>query len=325
MSVSRKLTYALVTGGTGFIGRALVARLRQTDIAPRLALRQASTEAPDASVLGDFDATTDWTVALNGVEAVVHCAGRAHVLKESSSDPLQSFRETNTVATLRLASQAAEQGVKRFVFLSSIGVNGELTRDKPFEATDTPAPRSPYAISKLEAEEGLWDIQRRTGMEVVVIRPPLVYGPGAPGNFGLLARAIDSGIPLPLARIDNMRSFVSVGNLADLIINCVKNPRAAGQLFLVRDGHDISTSELAMLIGRAQGRPAKLFWLPPRVLRLAALCTGKSQAFDRLFGSLRVDDSATRDRLGWAPPLKFLEGFLDQVDPPDAPPGKPAN
>jgi len=299
----------LLTGSTGFIGRKLCERLVQSEqVCLTLALRHSDAEHPNAHVLGEFTGEAEWSAAVTGVDVVIHCAARAHVLKEHVANPLGSFRETNTAGTLALARQAAAQGVKRFIFLSSIGVNGKAST-QPFTANDTPAPAEPYAVSKLEAEQGLWEIQRETGMEVVVIRPPLVYGPDAPGNFGLLMGIVSKGLPLPLAGISNSRSFVSVWNLVDLIATCIDHPKAAGQLFLVQDGQDVSTSDLLRGIGKAQGKPARLFWLPAPLLKAGAILLRKHSMYERLFDSLQVDDTGTRQQLDWTPPVSVDEGL----------------
>lgn len=299
----------LLTGSTGFIGRALYERLSLTkQVSLSLALRRSTAKHPDAHVLGEFTGESACTAALTDVDMVIHCAARAHVLKEYATAPLSSFRETNTAGTLALARQAAAKGVKRFIFLSSIGVNGDAST-QPFTVNDTPAPAGPYAVSKLEAEQGLWEIQKDTGMQVVVIRPPLVYGPDAPGNFGLLMSIVSKGLPLPLTGINNSRSFVSVWNLVDLIVTCIDHPSAAGQLFLVRDGQDVSTSELLREIGRAQDRAARLFWLPAPLLKAGAILLGKRSMYRSLFDSLQVDDTGTRNQLDWTPPLTLRQGL----------------
>lgn len=304
----------LLTGSTGFIGSQLLSRLREAPhLSTVIAVRSAGGLGAGAHVVGDCTSQTDWSTALSGIDVVVHCAARAHVLKDEVDNPLALFRETNTAGTLKLARQAADQGAKRFIFLSSIGVNGNATM-QPFSAEDTPAPAEPYAVSKLEAEQGLWAIQRETGMEVVVIRPPLVYGPNSPGNFGLLIRVVSKGLPLPLAGINNSRSLVSVWNLVDLIITSIDHPKAGGQMLLVRDGEDVSTSDLLRAIGNAQGTPARLFWLPPAMLKAGAALMGKQSVYRRLFDSLQVDDTATRQKLNWSPPVSLEDGLFRCFD-----------
>lgn len=302
----------LVTGSNGFIGNYLIEMLRKENkLRPIAAVRStqdAALNVPECRVLGnledyeEIDAST-----LQGIQVVVHAAARAHILNERHSST-NSFREANVHATRALAWTAAKAGVARFIFISSIGVNGSYSK-QPFTADSTPVPEEPYAWSKLEAEKELRIIQEETGMEVVVIRPTLVYGPNAPGNFGLLARIVRSGIPLPLDGIDNARSFVSVWNLIDLIKTCIEHHGAANGTFLVRDGDDISTSELLRKMAVAQGQEPRLFWMPRALLKTGAILFGKRRMYDRLFDSLQVDDTATRKRLDWAPPLSLDESI----------------
>lgn len=298
----------LLTGSTGFIGGFVRSRLKED---PRFSLTVAvrKTEIVNASVhaVGDISAGTDWSAPLSGVDVVVHCAALAH-LKGNGFNTLEKFRQSNTDATLSLATQAAAQGVRRFIFLSSIGVNGN-TSSQPFSAEDAPAPAEPYAISKLEAELGLIKIQSQTAMEVVIIRPPLVYGPNPPGNFGLLMNLVATGLPLPLGGIKNRRSFVSVWNLVDLVVTCIDHPAAAGQVFLVRDGEDVSTSGLIEDIASAQGRSLRLFWLPQTLFKIGSMLVRKRQIYQRLFDSLEVDDTPTRQRLNWEPPCGLKDSL----------------
>jgi UDP-glucose 4-epimerase len=234
------------------------------------------------------------------------------MLRDQASDPLQEFRMVNTDATLNLARQAAEAGVRRFVFISSIKVNGEITSPgRPFRADDPPQPTDPYAISKMEAEQGLHKIAATTGMEIVIIRPPLVYGPGVKANFANLMKWISRGVPLPFGAVtENRRSLIAVQNLIDLIIRCTEHPRAVGELFLASDGEDLSTAELAKRIGVALDRPARLISVPTILLSTAAVLTGKADVAQRLLGSLQIDSTKARDVLGWRPPLTTTEGLL---------------
>jgi UDP-glucose 4-epimerase len=251
----------------------------------------------------------NWSEALEGINAIVHCAARVHVMDESSVDPLTAFREVNVKGTACLAEQAVVSGVKRFVYISSIKVNGEATRGHPFKAEDTPAPEDPYGISKWEAEQALQKIAEKTGLEVVVIRPPLVYGPGVRANFLRLMKGLMLGVPLPLGAINNLRSMVAIDNLIDLIEACLNNPQAVNQTFLVSDGDDLSTKDLLQRVAMALGRPVRLIPVPVSLLRATARLFGKSDFAQRLCGSLQVDISKTRNRLNWSPPVSVDEAL----------------
>lgn len=305
--------HVLVTGGRGFVGMALATGALSKGFAVRISSRQkliTPRSRLEFCQVGDLSPTTGWFAALQGVDAVVHCAGRAHVMKDTAVDPLAIFRTINLDGTLNLARQAAEAGVTRFVFVSSIGVNGAQTvLGKPFSETDKPNPHNAYALSKWEAEQGLLRIAAETGMEVVIIRPPLVYGPDAPGNFGSLMRWLRLGVPLPLGAIHNQRSLVALDNLVDLIVTCLTHPAAANQTFLVSDGEDVSTTELLRRMGKAMGHPARLIPVPASILKLAAAMVGKRDVAQRLCGFLQVDIEKTRRLLGWSPPLSLDEGL----------------
>jgi nucleoside-diphosphate-sugar epimerase len=237
-------------------------------------------------------------------------------MSETAANPLDAYREVNVEGTRRLAEQAAAAGVRRFVFLSSVKVNGEeTTSHSPFRADDPPAPKDAYGQSKWEAEEALVEIAERTGMEVVIIRPPLVYGPGVKGNFASMMKWVAKGVPLPLGAIDNRRSLVALDNLVDLITVCIDHPAAANQVFLAGDGEDLSTTELLRRVGKAMGRPARLLPVPTGLLRLGAAMLGKGDMARRLLGSLQVDISRTRDVLGWEPPVSVDEGLRRAVEP----------
>ena len=304
----------LVTGATGFVGRALVVKLAAMGHLEVLALtRQIPANLVSRAEYlcgGDLSSQTQWQPVMAGVHAIVHTAARAHVLHDRAADPLAEFRRVNVAGSLRLAEQAAEMGVRRFVFVSSIGVNGmQSLPGKVFSEADQPNPLNAYALSKWEAEQGLLGIAAETGMEVVILRPPLVYGPHAPGNFGSLMRWLKRGVPLPLGAIYNQRSLVALDNLVDLIITCLTHPAAANQTFLVSDGEDVSTTELLRRMGRAMGCPARLVPVPASWLKLAATLVGKQDMAQRLCSSLQVDIAKTRDLLGWRPPLSLDQGL----------------
>jgi len=296
----------IVTGANGFLGRAISAAAAVHGYRVRGALRRPVSDLPsgvEPVIVGDLASDLNWTQVLAGGDVVVHTAARVHVRHEPASVALSAFRRVNVEGTLRLARQSALLGVRRFVFVSSIGVNGAETFDVPFAADDTPAPHSPYAISKREAEVGLQQIANETGMEVVVIRPPLVFGPGAPGNFDRLLGYVFRGVPLPLGSIHNRRSLVAVDNLVDLILTCLHHPAAANQVLLVSDGDDLSTTDLLRRTAAALGRPERLFPVPAGALRAAARLLGQTELAQRLCGSLQVSITKTRKSLGWAPPV----------------------
>lgn len=301
----------LVTGANGFIGGHLCRILEESGIAVVRAVRcsQASAVA-----VGDIDGSTDWTEALGGVAAVVHLAARAHVMHDKAPDPLAEFRKINVEGTQNLARQAVKAGVKRFIYMSSIKVNGESTlEEKKFSETDTPAPEDPHGISKWEAEQTLHCLVKETPIEPVIIRPPLVYGPGVRANFLRLMKLAASGIPLPFASVNNHRSLVYVGNLCDLIFKCLTHSAAAGETFLVSDDQDVSTPELLRLLATAQHKKARLFPMSGRVLKLAGYLTGHSAEIERLCGSLQVDISHTKRTLSWAPRFTLEEGIRETV------------
>ncbi|MCP1172628.1 NAD-dependent epimerase/dehydratase family protein [Ralstonia chuxiongensis] len=331
-----KSDLVLITGASGFVGKAVLATARARGISVRPVFRTAES-ASDLGYSVDFKATdsstsgllphdtvrdlptsgdratlvptlesdTDWRSALSGVNVVIHCAARAHV-----TGALLEFRQINVGGTLRLAQQAAEVGVRRFIFVSSIGVHGNTTSSTSFKFNDQISPHSPYAKSKAEAEIELKRLAKKTGMEVTIIRPPLVYGPGAPGNIHRMVWALNRNIPLPLGCVTrNRRSLVMLDNLVDLLLICVDHPGAANQTFLVSDGEDLSTAELLRRLGAAIGYPAKLVHIPVSILRAAAYLLGKRHMAEQLLGSLQVDIEHTRHTLGWTPPISVDEGF----------------
>lgn len=302
----------LVTGASGFVGSALAKHLADRGQPVLAAVRKANSSVPsnvELGFVGNLTPDNDWSNALIGVDTVVHCAARAHILRETTSNPLTAFQLVNVAATVNLARQAAAAGVRRFVFISSIGVNGTQTTDKPYTVDDMPAPTSAYGQSKLEAEIALREIQRATSLEVVIIRPPLVHGPGAPGNFRRLMLAIYKGIPLPLGAIHNRRSLVALDNLVDLLTTCVHHPAAGNQTFLVSDNEDLSTTQLILRLAHALGRRARLFPIPAWLLQRGAALLGKRELSQRLCSSLQVDISKTRRILGWNPPVSVDEAL----------------
>jgi nucleoside-diphosphate-sugar epimerase len=310
----------LITGGTGFVGRALVSELVANGSQVKALVRKVSTYLPveieqvmvDLGEIEDEGAIKD---VFAGVEVVIHAAARAHMMQDRSADPLAEFRKLNRDATLALAGLAADAGVKRFVFLSSIGVNGNNNM-KPFGEKDTPNPQEPYAISKYEAEQGLLPLAKKTGMEVVIIRPPLVYGPNAPGNFGSLVNWLRRGVPLPLGAIHNKRSFVALDNLVNFIALCADRsqaPKAVNQVFLISDGEDVSTTQLLRRVADALGKKPRLLPVPVGLMRFAARLMGKGDVANRLFGSLQVDSSKARDLLGWRPVISMAEQLYKTV------------
>ena len=301
----------LVTGANGFIGSALCAALRLRGYPVRTAVRGgAVSDMRDSVAVGEITGGTNWSAGLNGVDTVIHLAARVHVMHDKSADPLAEFRSVNTGGAEHLARCAATSGVKRLVYISSIGVNGlQTTLGKPFSETDDPHPHNAYALSKWEAEQSLSRVSEETGLEVVIVRPPLVYGAGAPGNFALMLKVLVKGIPLPLASVNNLRSLVYVENLVDALIACATHPAAAGQTYLISDGEDISTPDLLRQLGAAMGHPAKLFSCPPILLKLAGHLTGKTEQVERLLGSLRVDSGKIRHDLNWVPPCSLQQGL----------------
>ena len=307
----------LVTGASGFVGKALCANLIER-CSLRISVRDKSAGNWPAGadvIEASLSPEQDWMTALSGVSSVVHCAARVHVMNEASADPLAEFRRVNVDGTLRLARQAAEAGVRRFVFVSSIKVNGEHSQlGHPFTADETPAPGDPYGVSKCEAEAGLRALSQETGMEVVIIRPPLVYGPGVKANFLAMMRWLQRGVPLPLGGVtDNRRSLVFLDNLVDLIVTCIDHP-AANQTFLVSDDEDLSTAALLRRMAAALGMPAQLIPVPVGLITLGAKLIGRPGIAQRLCGSLQVDIGKTKALLGWSPPFSVDEGLRQTAE-----------
>ncbi len=308
------MTKVLITGINGFVGKALGDELVTKGFNVNGAVRPSvPVDFPDTItkfVIKDIDSKTDWQNALEGVDVVIHLAARVHIIKETASDALAEFRAVNVEGTLNLACQAVRAGVQRFIFISSIKVNGEGTLlGQPYTEADQAAPVDPYGISKREAEDALHRLASETGMEVVIIRPPLVYGPGVKANFQSMMRWLDRPVPLPLGAIHNRRSLVALDNLIDLIITCIHHPAAANQVFIAGDGEDLSTTELLQRLAAALGKTAWLVPVPVPVLMCAASLLGKQAVAQRLCGSLQVDISKARDLLGWTPPVSVDEAL----------------
>jgi len=313
------MTKILITGSSGFIGRHLADALstNQHEIVStyRHSAHHADlSENKNCFSIGDINAHTQWQPALTDVEVVIHLAARVHVMQETHADPLTAFREVNTQGTINLAKQAVAAGVKRFIYLSSIKVNGEKTTTIPFHADDSANPLDPYAISKFEAEQKLLTLGQETGLEIVIIRPPLVYGPAVKGNFSRLISLVNKSIPLPLAKINNARSLVNIQNLCSLIQVCLDHPKAAGEVFLVSDGEDLSSSELFEKIAQALDKKNRLFYLPKGLLKLLTGIIGRQAEFQRLFDSLQVDISKNQQLLGWQPNVRVMQGIQKTVN-----------
>ena len=323
----------LVTGANGFVGKALCAELLTRRMSVRAVMRSLSSsiDGAEAAIINAIDGNTNWLDTLCGVDVVIHLAARVHVMRDDSTDPLAEFRRVNVAGTENLARQAVRDGVRRLVYVSSIKVNGESTplttrsvasKIPPsppfakwggvgefFTENEEANPQDPYGISKWEAEQALHRVAAETGLEVVIVRPPLVYGAGVKGNFAQMLKVLSKGIPLPLASVQNLRSLIYVGNLVDALILCATHPAAAGQTYLVSDGEDISTSDLLRQLGAALGHPARLFSCPQALLKLAGRLTGRADQVERLLGSLRVDSSKIRRELGWIPPFTLEKGL----------------
>ena len=305
------MTKVLVTGANGFIGRALTVALCQAGYTVRSAMRRPEFPlgplGSEEVAVGDLGSQPDWTEALDGMEAVVHLAGRVHVMREHAQDPLAEFRKVNVRATEHLASHAANVGVRRFIYISSIGVNGNRTGLDPFREQDAPQPHNAYSVSKWEAEQALVGVSTETSMEYVVLRLPLVYGPGAKGNFLALLQAVRHGVPLPLASVDNRRSLISIGNLTSAIAKCLSCPAAAGKTYLVSDGEDVSTPELIRRMADALGSSARLWPAPVWLLRWVSGLAGQVRQLEQLIGNLVVDSSRIRQDLDWTPPVSMRD------------------
>jgi nucleoside-diphosphate-sugar epimerase len=309
----------LITGATGFVGSRLMAV--DSRYAGNLMLRGAFRSAERTFIpfkngisIGNIDANTTWLEALQNIDVVVHLAARVHVMHENEANALSAYRQINVDGTLNLARQAAAAGVHRFIFLSSIKVNGEETvPGECFSENSTPNPLDPYGVSKYEAEEGLKALCKRTGMGYVIIRPPLIYGPGVKANYQRLIHAVKKGFPLPFGFINNKRSMLALDNLIDFIVLVVNDPRAANQTFLLSDGEDLSSKELVIKIASALGLAPRVLPVPTILLRLLGVLLGKREMVNRLLGSLQIDSSKARKLLGWIPPISVDEGIARTV------------
>lgn len=295
----------LVTGSSGFVGAAIIKCLADSAHEVRASSRHKSLNLPDNVDFfnsGDLGTVIDWRPALNQVDVVIHTAARVHIMNDDISESLTEFRRINTLATLNLARQASQAGIKRFIYISSVKVNGEMTEsNKPFTPDDQFVPDDPYGLSKYEAEQGLLALSKETGMEVVIIRPPLVYGPGVRANFASMLKWVDRGVPLPFGAINNQRSLVGLDNLVSFIIHCIDHPEAANEVFLISDGEDLSTTELLRKVAKSFGKQARLIPVAVSWMTFAAKLVGKEAVANRLFGSLQLDISKATNLLGWKP------------------------
>ncbi len=305
----------LVTGSTGFVGSRVVELAREHDWTVIPVVRKQIEPLTNRLVIPFIDASTDWSGAFEGVDCIVHCAARVHQMNESEQDALAAYQEVNTLGTLNLAKQAAEAGVKRFVFVSSIKVNGEFSElNLPFEPNLKNTPQDPYGLSKYEAEVELAKLSKETGLEVVIIRPPLVYGPGVKANFLSMMRLIDKGIPLPFGAIKNQRSLVYLDNLSSLILTCCEHPVAPGHTFLASDDHDVSTTQLMQTIAHAMGKSPRLIPIPMSWIQAGSSALKKKHIAQRICGNLQVEIGLTKEILGWKPPVSFEQGIKRTVE-----------
>lgn len=320
MVSQRIYPHVLVTGAHGFVGAEVCRKLLSQGVPVTEALRHAPEFGREGSAsfrqvaVGDFGPETDWMPALHNVDVVIHLAARVHVMQDFSLDPLAEFRRVNVVATESLARAAAANGVRRFIFLSSIKVNGEQTIGAPFHEQDAPNPQDPYGVSKWEAEQALSKVAAETGIEIVILRSPLIYGANVKANFLRLLRWVDQGLPLPLAWVRNRRSMIYLGNLVDALVTCIEHPAVAGNTYLLSDGEDVSTPELIRRMAKAFGKPARLWPLPLGILQGLGRLTGKTAEMDRLLGSLQVDANRFCHDTGWAPPFSMQQGIDQTVE-----------
>lgn len=319
MSLTGRKKSVFVTGATGFVGSALVPHMidKGFHVVAAVLPGEDAGHLPSAVVrrtVEPLSDSSDYSESLKDIDIVIHLAARVHIMHETASEPLQEFRKVNVDGARRLAQQAARAGVKRFFFMSTIGVNGSTSGTVPFCESDTPRPHNPYSISKLEAETALKEVSAETGIELVIVRAPLVYGPSNPGNFLSFLHIVSKAVPLPFATIYNKRSLLYVGNLADAIFTCITQPAAGGNTYLVSDGDDVSIIELVRRTASALGVPTRLFAFPLFLIRLAGAITGKSSMVDSLTGSLMVDSTKIRRELGWHPPFTMEDGLKETAD-----------
>lgn len=306
----------LVTGAAGFVGTALLqlAHERQQPVRAATRISQPMPTGIESVATGPLDLQTDWSAALAGCETVIHLAARVHVMRESSAWPLQAFCRTNALATAHLARSAAAAGVRRLVYASSVKVHGEATLDsQQFSETDAPAPQDFYAVSKWQAEQALRQVARETGLEVVIVRPPLLYGSNVRGNFLQMLKAVDTAIPLPFLGVNNQRHLLHVRNFADALLLCSSHAAAAGETYLLADETAVSTSELLRQLAADLQVKTRLFYLPQPLLHLGGHCIGRAGAMQRLLGSLQINATKARHLLGWTPPLTLRQGLADTV------------
>ncbi|OOE40900.1 UDP-glucose 4-epimerase [Salinivibrio kushneri] len=300
------MSKCLITGGSGFIGKHF---LKNIDGYVCVVRGSDKKLCSDTFTVHSINGDTDWSGAFDGIDVVVHLAGRAHSKNEGESESLEEYREVNTHGTTNLARQAAKAGVKRFIFVSSIGVNGPSTTNEPFNLGMKAEPQNPYARSKYEAELGLKKIADETGLEVIIVRPTLVYGPNAPGNFEMLTRLVSKLPILPFGFANNRRDFIAVQNLADLLVTCANHPNAAGHIFLASDNETVSIKEFTNAIAKGLGKKVFQLPIPVSIMRLVGKITGKSAMLEQLFGNLEVDSSNIQQVLGWTPPLTMEQAM----------------
>jgi nucleoside-diphosphate-sugar epimerase len=319
MSRNTEIGMVALSGCTGFVGSAVMKTLIENNIEGVLLARQP---VPDSGrfrtfTISSIDGKTNYKDCFEGIECVIHSAARVHVMNDFSIDPLAAFRDINTYGTLNLAIQAAATGVKRFIFVSSVKVNGEMTKwNKPFKPDDNFVSDDPYGLSIYEAEQGLLALAEETGMEVVIVRPVLVYGSGVKANFASMIKWVNRGVPLPFGSVHNKRSFVALDNLVSFIIHCIDHPKAANEVFLISDGEDVSTVDLLQKVAKVFGKRSLLIPVPVWLMTLAAKLIGKEDMANRLFGSLQVDNSKACDLLGWKPLITMDEQLKKIADAP---------